>query len=31
MESEINKMESEKSRNLALHVHFSVSANIFTS
>ena len=31
MESGINKMESDKSHNLALHVHFSVSANIFTS
>ena len=31
MESEITKMESDKSRNLALHVHFSVSPNIFTS
>ena len=31
MESEINQKESDKSWNLALHVHFSVSANIFTS
>ena len=31
MENEINKMESDKSRNLALRVHFGVSANIFTS
>ena len=31
MESEINQKESDKSCNLALHVHFSVSANIFTS
>ena len=30
MENEINRIESDKSHNLALHVHFNVSANIFT-